>query len=314
MAQIQSPETYVDGQQVTATRLNNQTNGAILLPGAVTDQTALVANTVASGDQVILHDASASAIRKATAADLVGSGLPIVTGAITGSTGADLVITPAAGQKVDVAGNLEADDINVTDDLTVGDDATVSGDLLVTGASTLTGNVIADNGFTSNGVANFAGTFQMGGTVGYALTEIVEETIPYVSTSLNYSAWTDLFTSASYTKPAGEIWVIEPVVQFRHSSEDIPILRLVRASDTSILDLKISMEGGGTAYWHFVKDRMSFVYDNASTFTSTFKIQGTVIPNQAGVTIWFSETGSWVFGGIVTHPAYKFRIYKYKTA
>lgn len=133
MAQIQSPETYIDGQQVTAARLNNQTNGAVLLPGAVTDQTALSANTVATGDTLIIHDASASALRKATAGDLLGSGVPITTGTITGSTGADLVITPAAGQKVDVAGNIEADDVNVTDDLTVGDDATITGDLSVAG-------------------------------------------------------------------------------------------------------------------------------------------------------------------------------------
>lgn len=135
MAQLQSPETYVDGQQVTAARLNNQTNGAVLLPGAVTDQTALSANTVASGDQVILHDASASALRKATAGDILGSGLPITTGAITGSTGADLVLTPAAGQKVDIAGNLEADDLNLTDD------ATIAGDLSVSGSTTLAGGI-----------------------------------------------------------------------------------------------------------------------------------------------------------------------------
>lgn len=127
MAQIQSPETYADGQQVTAARLNNQTNGATLLPGAVTDQTALAAGTVATGDAVILHDASASALRKATAGDLLGSGVPIVTGAITGSTGADLVITPAAGQKVDVAGNIEADSLTVVGNTTLDASLNVNG-------------------------------------------------------------------------------------------------------------------------------------------------------------------------------------------
>lgn len=86
MAQIQSPETYADGQQVTAARLNNQTNGAILLPGAVTDQTALASNTVAPGDQFILHDASASALKKATAGDVLGSGLPVTTNSITATS------------------------------------------------------------------------------------------------------------------------------------------------------------------------------------------------------------------------------------
>lgn len=137
MAQIQSPETYVDGQQVTAARLNNQTNGAVLLPGAVTDQTALAAGTVATGDTVVIHDASASALRKATAGDLLGSGLPITTGAIAGSTGADLVITPAAGQKVDVAGDIEAEDATLTGGLTV------------------TGNTTLDASLDVNGLASF---------------------------------------------------------------------------------------------------------------------------------------------------------------
>ena len=137
MAQIQSPETYVDGQQVTAARLNNQTNGAVLLPGAVTDQTAIASNTVATGDTLIVHDLSASALRKATAGDILGSGLPITTGAITGSTGADLVITPAAGQKVDVAGDIEAEDANLTGGLTV------------------TGNTILDASLNVNGAAPF---------------------------------------------------------------------------------------------------------------------------------------------------------------
>jgi hypothetical protein len=154
MAQIQSPETYVDGQQVTAARLNNQTNGAILLPGAITDQTALTANTVAAGDTVLLHDASDADLRKATAGDLLGSGLPVKTGAITGNSGADIVLTPAAGQKVDIAGNLEADDINVTDDLTV------SGDLVVTGPSTLTGGITGN--LTVGGLVTASGAPTLG--------------------------------------------------------------------------------------------------------------------------------------------------------
>lgn len=156
MAQIQSPETYADGQQVTAARLNNQTNGAILLPGAVTDQTALTANTVASGDTVLLHDASASALRKATAGDLLGSGLPVTTSGITGASGVDLAITPAAGQKVDVGGAFEANSLNVTGNSTIGGNETVSGNLLVTGSSTLTGGVTG--GFTVGGLITSAST------------------------------------------------------------------------------------------------------------------------------------------------------------
>ena len=315
MAQIQSPETYADGQQVTASRLNNQTNGAVLLPGAVTDQTALAAGTVASGDGLIVHDASASALRKTTAGDLLGSGVPITTGAITGSTGADLVITPAAGQKVDIAGNLEADDINVTDDLTVGDDATISGDLIVTGGSTLTGNVIADNGFTSNGVANFTGTLQVNGTVGYVLTEVVEQTMtPWTAPSAG-SHW-GVFTSAAFTKPVGEIWVFE--VSFRHQSnrgvggcQFAGRYGSVAQGTGAYIFHDFFFDGSGGSYLHHNTYTNRWVADASTTFTSeTFKIDA---DNGGSSLALFQTTVS--AGFIVTSvTSSKFRIYKYKTA
>jgi hypothetical protein len=113
MAQIQSPETYADGQQVTAARLNNQTNGAVLLPGAVTDQTA-ISGGVASADGLIVHDASTSALRKATVGEVLGGGVPVVASSVTGVAGSDLTITPASGQKVDVIGQLQAQTIAST--------------------------------------------------------------------------------------------------------------------------------------------------------------------------------------------------------
>lgn len=114
MAQIQSPETYADGQQVTAARLNNQTNGATLLPGAVTDQTDLAAGTVASGDQVILHDASTTTLRKATAGDLLGSDLPITTSAVTAGANSDIVVTPNDGTIVTGQAYTSGDGLTVT--------------------------------------------------------------------------------------------------------------------------------------------------------------------------------------------------------
>jgi hypothetical protein len=130
MAQIQSPETYVDGQQVTAARLNNQTNGAILLPGAVTDQPAITAGTVATADGLIIHDASASAIRKATAGDLLGSGVPIVASTIGGLAGADIVLNAPAGRKIEAVGPFE-----VTGNSTTTGDGTVTGGLTVGGTA-----------------------------------------------------------------------------------------------------------------------------------------------------------------------------------
>lgn len=110
MAQIQSPETYADGQQVTASRLNNQTNGATLLPGAITDQTPLAALTVDSGDGILLHDASTSALRKTTVNDLLNSGLPVTAPTATidtltvdqvnGKTNKDIDLNPNNGVAV----------------------------------------------------------------------------------------------------------------------------------------------------------------------------------------------------------------------
>lgn len=114
MAQIQSPETYVDGQQVTAARLNNQTNGAVLLPGAVTDQTALAAGTVATGDTLIVHDLSASALRKATASDILNSNLPVTTSAVSAGASSDLTFTPNDAGIVSGASYSSGDGLTVT--------------------------------------------------------------------------------------------------------------------------------------------------------------------------------------------------------
>jgi len=114
MAQLQSPETYVDGQQVTATRLNNQTNGATLLPGAITDQPNITANTVASGDSLLLYDLSATALREANVSDVLGSNLPVTTSAVTAGANSDVVITPNDGVVVTGSTYVSADAITVT--------------------------------------------------------------------------------------------------------------------------------------------------------------------------------------------------------
>jgi len=135
MAQIQSPETYVDGQQVTAARLNNQTNGATLLPGAITDQSALTSNTADNADVLLAYDVSAVALRKITISDILNSGLSWTTSTINGFAGADISIVPAAGYKAQVTGNF-----------------TVTGNLITSGNNTVNGNgsVVGTFGVTSN--------------------------------------------------------------------------------------------------------------------------------------------------------------------
>lgn len=129
MAQILKGDTFADGQQANAARLNQLVDSAVVLVGAITEQTAMAANTVEATDETVISDAGV--LKKVQIGSILQSNLPVKTSAITGGTGVDLVITPASGQKTDVAGPLEADSIN-----SVGN-ATVGGTLNVTGATTL---------------------------------------------------------------------------------------------------------------------------------------------------------------------------------
>jgi hypothetical protein len=312
MAQISKGDTFTDGQQVTGARLNQLVDSSVLLVGAITDQPSITANTLQATDTTIVNDAGV--LKEATIGDFLNSNLPISTSAITGGTGVDLVLTPAAGQKVDVAGNIEADDINVTDDLTVGDDATISGDLVVTGGSTLTGNVVADNGFTSNGVANFTGTLQVNGTVGYVLTEISEESIASwtaPSTGNHFS----IFTSAAFTKPAGEIWAFEIVYNWTGTIGAGGVSVAGRYGSVTqgtgaylFHDVFFDSQGGANVYRNTITQR--WIALSGTTFTSeTFKVDANA---SAGTSLQVFNTTTSVLTTSVTSS--KFRIYKYKTA
>lgn len=162
MAQISKGTTFSNGDQVTGALLNQLVDSSTLLVGAIADQPSITANTLQATDSTIVNDAGV--LKEATIGDFLNSNLPITTSSITGGAGVDIVVAPAAGQKFDVNGAFESTTSNTTGNATIG------GSLTVTGGSTLTGNVIADNGFTSNGVANFTGTLQVNGTVGYVLT------------------------------------------------------------------------------------------------------------------------------------------------
>ena len=113
MAQIQKGDTFVDGQQVTGARLNQLIDSATVLPNIITDQTNLTANTVASGDSVLLYDLSATALREATASDLLNSGLAVTTSSITGVANSDIVITPNDGALVTGATYTSTDGLTV---------------------------------------------------------------------------------------------------------------------------------------------------------------------------------------------------------
>jgi len=113
MPQIQKGDTFADGQQVTGARLNQLVDSATILPAIITDQTNLTANTVAAGDSVLLYDASATALREATASDLLNSNIAVTTSSITGGANSDIVITPNDGATVTGATYTSGDGLTV---------------------------------------------------------------------------------------------------------------------------------------------------------------------------------------------------------
>ena len=222
MAQIQSPETYVDGQQVTAARLNNQTNGATLLPGSITDQSALAANTVDVADTILIHDASAGALRKATVSDLLNSGITATTGTITGSAGVDINITPAGTQKTQINSNL-----------------TVTGNETINGSLTVTGNTICDAALTVNGIPTFTTTSALKlpvGTTGQRPGTGVQGQIRYNTTTSN----TEIYNGTTWEEVGGG-----PFDATGGNKIIAPDTTVVTASFTSVNGESVVVTSGG---------------------------------------------------------------------
>lgn len=197
MAQIQSPETYIDGQQVTATRLNNQTNGAILLPGAITDQSPLIANTVDVADSILLHDASVTGLRMATVNDLLNSGIPtsapssvidaLTVDQVNGKTNKDIDVNPNNG--VTVTGKT----FNSSDGITASVTSVAHG--LKTGMHL---NVTASN-------TAYSGKQVITTTGADSFTFTIKQTTPVAASG------TLSYTSDATTKAYGNLFVSEQV-------------------------------------------------------------------------------------------------------
>lgn len=309
MPQLNKGETFADGQQVTGVRLNNLVDGATILPGVITDQVNLAANTVASGDSVLLHDLSAGALREATASDLLNSNLPISTSSITGGAGVDLTITPAAGNKANVAGAFQ-----VTGNSEVTGNQIVNGNLTVNG--TISGNINSSGNLTNSGIVNLTGAFQVNGATAYVLTEIYEETIPHYG-SIAVGISNAVHITSSFTKPVGEIWQMEISLRYYGAAGYVYEFAGRYGSETPQTGAYLFYErrhdgaGGGAVGAELYTCR--WIVPSAQTFTSeTIKID-TNAGSGSGLQIGM-QTGlpGTVCSGAV-YPS-KFRIYKYKTA
>ena len=378
MAQFSKGDTFTDGEQVTGARLNQLIDSATLLAGAITDQSNITANTVATGDSILLYDLSATALREANVSDVLGSNLPITTSAITAGINSDIVITPNDGTIVTGQAYTSGDGQTVTvtstaHTLTVGQvilvtaatatdyngtfrvttvatnsftyvifpsvtagsgtlsytkkglvknpaNKSIAGNLYVDGtmevnsSAKFSQSVLASGAFTSNGTANFTGTLQVNGTVGYALTEVAEETITTYTTASLPASWTTAWTSASYVKPAGEIWVIESCFNWQRNVAPHCAIRLRQTSSSTDLFGLFDVEGAGSVYTHPEQAVFKYVVPASTTFTSTFTMDA--IASTAGYSFELGCTTHGTAGVLtgVTIPVSKFRIYKYKTA
>lgn len=390
MPQLESPESYIDGQQVTATRLNNMVNNAILKPGAITGQTPIAAGTVASGDTVLLHDASASELRMATVGDLLGSGInasigtatvdTLTTSVVNGKANKDINATPndgvlvtgktfssvdgitavvsstAHGLENNTCLNITASNpvysgqyfVNVTSvdsfSYTIRQatpvaasgtiDYTKKGTVKVIGSEHISGNLevalktelrgdtavsgsfVSTGSSTFSGTSNFTGDLQVNGAAAYVLTDVIEEDIPNFVGALGNTTHS-MFTSASYTKPAGELWIVEAAGDFALYNNSAVGWRITNSDDTIIYASSYLNTDTGEV-WPFYE---KFYLPSANTHTGTFVLRGktysganfTLSPTEAQLNSTLSLPSSSV---IETNKRIngKFRIFKYKTA
>lgn len=375
MAQISKGDTFVDGQQVTGVRLNQLVDSAVLLVGSISDQTAIAANGVAAGDELVINDGGV--LKKATAGDILNSGLnttfgacnstTTVTSQINGQTNEDIVQTPNDGTLVTGKSFTSVDGINVvvtsiahglqsnslveftasdavysgqyyitvisvdsfsyvisqpnptassgTVDYTkkgtvkVAGSEHVSGNLGVAGYLNVSGKIKASNNFESSGTANFTGAFQFNGTAVYGLAEIVEEDIFY-SAGATANTLYSLFTSASYTKPAGEIWVVEVDAYMYAPSNSTNIhYRVTDAADSVNYTSGYLCNSQVNSVW-LVSRRMYL--DTANTHTGVFHFRAKA--SQNNVAIAPTSTQLTAYPDSSKGTVNKFRIYKYKTA
>lgn len=132
MTQLSKGDTFSNGEQVTAARLNQLVDSATLNAGAITAQPNMAPNTLAADDSLLAYDLSDNTLREIKASDIVNSGLPLTTGSITGNAGSDIVVTPAATRKLLVSGNSD-----VTGNTNVGGSLTVSANSVFNGTGAL---------------------------------------------------------------------------------------------------------------------------------------------------------------------------------
>jgi hypothetical protein len=166
MAEITTTQSFSDGDTVTATKLNNIQGNAYIQPEAITNRSAETSIDQAN-DLLLVYDASATALKKVSASNLIKAG-----------TASDFPIT----------GN-----------------ATIGGTLGVAGVSTLTGNTSVGGTLAVNGASTLTGNTTVGGTFSVtgaitATSTINGTTIPTTKTLVT-TVDTQTLTNKTLTTP-----------------------------------------------------------------------------------------------------------------
>lgn len=325
MPQINSGKSppWVAGEIVTAAGLNGMIDAATLDPSAITAKTNLATLT---GDEYALIVDTTGALKKTQLKNNLLAGNDVKTNLINQVTGASAVLTIESNAGVNTliySGgqlNLESGNgtqVNIT---SMGGSLTGTINLEAGNGMTFDGNTgtidflssVSFVGGSIQGTANFTGALQVNGTVGYMLTEIVEQTVsPSTATSVanNYVV---LFTSASYTKPSDEIWHIEIIGALQYNSYGYIAYKLKRTSGAVDLIGTFDVDHGVTPYDRMAPLSLSAVENTGTSFTSTYTFEMSF--NLTGYTLGVGQTTSVNPSLTITIPATKFRIYKYKTA
>ena len=238
MTQLLKGDTFADGQQVTGARLNQLLDSAQLLVGSITEQTALAAGTVEAADQLNINDNSASALRKATVGDILGSNIPVVTSAITAGNGNDITTTPNDATAVGSNSYTSADGLTVVVTTTAAHGLSVGQVVLISGAAT-----------------GYNGTFRLTVAAGSSFTYVM-------ATAATAGSGTLTYTKKGTEKITGNLAVTGSVFVDGKANigGELNVAGAAKLGSTSVTSLSI---GGKTPLTS--EDNLSKVYIKAGT-------------------------------------------------
>lgn len=298
MAQIQKGETFTDvspGKSVTSTRLNNHVDGAILLPGAITEQTT-VGTAIAADDTLLIHDQSASGLKKVEAQNILPpQAISAKTDISTAIAAADLLLMADASNSnalmaVQAQNILPPEAITGKTDLS----ATVAQDDQVLVSDTSASGALKRS--TVAGLQPSGAQIQCVATSDSAATAITA-TIPVDNSIPQSGEGTQILSQAITPGNASNVLEIEALVDVGFSAGGATgVLALFAGGANAIAAANVCIDGVGNGTQILLKHRMAAGTTSPITFTvRAGTTTGTMTLNAAGTTRNFGGVGlSWL--------------------